>query len=239
MKKDLRGQYRWISICLLFCSVPSFAGVYLEVTGFPGYSVQNTQVNPNGGSVDGTVLKNAKGFSYDLRMTTGYLIKKKYLLGFTYNMGYSPTKADATSTTASLDKYSKFKEFGISGGVFLGKFRLIGSYLWGGTMDYQDKEINPDGTTLVDINIHNGGGSGFQIIAGYDIDLSKVIKIGPSLVYRNMTYKTQSRTDPVGGSGYAETAFTTNATFSNLTPMLSLMFDFGGSEQKGAGPSAR
>ena len=216
-------------LCSLFVAQMADAKVYIEMTGFPGYSNQNTQETPNaGGSTDGVALNNNSGFSYDLRTTVGYVFNDQFLVGFNYNYANSPTSATATASSASLDNFTKFREYGVCAGYFLGKFRVIGSYLWGGVMNYQDKEIQADGTPLVNYAYQNNGGTGYQLIAGYDIPITKNIKIGPTFVYRKITYTSQSKSDSVGGSGYPNTSFTTKATFSSVTPMVSLMLEFGG-----------
>lgn len=216
-------------MCSLFIAQMAHAKVYLEMTGFPHYTGQNTTETPNaGGSIDGAALNNNTGFSYDLRTTVGYVFNDHFLIGMSYNYANAPSNAAATATSASLDSFTKSREYGASVGYFFGKFRVIGSYLWGGVMNYQDKEIQADGTPLVNYAYQNNGGTGYQILAGYDIPLTQNIKIGPTFVYRKITYTSQSKSDSVGGSGYATTNFTTKASFSTLTPMVSLMFEFGG-----------
>lgn len=225
MKQSLSLSIQFIlGLTALCASSPANAGLYLEMTGFPGYVKKNDSENRYAyGSRTASSLTDSSGISYDLRTIVGWSWNRKLLIGLNYNYANNPLKKDADATYPSLDQYEKSAEYGASIGYFFGNFRIIGSYLMGGTMEYQTKEVAQDGSIVTDLLYKNTGGKGIQVIAGYDFPIGKRLRIGPSLTYRSMTYEKQSLTDAVNtGNSYAESAFTVKATVTRITPMISI-----------------
>jgi len=209
-------------------SAAAGSGVYLEVTGLPGYVSNNTANNSTlgGDTTAGSDLNMGSGFSYDLRTLIGYKFGSGLLVGANYNTANTPYNKTATASTSSEQKYTKSSEYGASIGYFSGQFRIIGSYLFAGTMDSRDFEADNTGVATVDLTQHNKGGTGYQVIMGYDIPLGTTLAIGPTLTYRSMTYTSQQATDNVNTGSYPNTPFVVKAVFNSFTPMVTISLTF-------------
>lgn len=203
------------------------AGLYLETTFLPSYSQSNTGVGALGGNFDGLALNPESGFSYDLRNTLGWVFGTHWLVGFSYNTANAPLTRSASAGASSLDRKTTNSEYGPTLGWFNGNFRILGTYILAGSKKRTETQAQEDGTKLADYTMENKGAKGFQVEIGYSFPLSKSLHIGPTLVYRKVTYAKQSLSnalDPT--SNYSDRDFSTKAVESNLLPMITLLLKF-------------
>lgn len=199
----------------------------IELTGYPGLTQDNKANSPLGGATDGSATAIQSGFSYDLRNLVGYKVWGNLMIGANFNYARSPMYAPATASWSSIDHVQTWTQWGGSLGFVGQNFRLIGTYIFSATQTMTSKDFNADGSVANDQVYENKGGSGYQVTLGYSFPVTSNFKVGPALVYRYITYKTQSLTNNVNPAmNYTDQAFTTDAVESNLVPMVSLIFQF-------------
>ncbi|MCM2278935.1 MAG: hypothetical protein NDJ89_12740 [Oligoflexia bacterium] len=205
-------------------------GPYFEVTAYPVNRESNTgALGDMGGSFDGNAVNTESGFSFDLRNTLGVKPIEWLLIGGTYNYGNSPLKRDATDATPSLESSVKNWEAGPTLGFFLGNWRIVGSYLLAGKKTYTTKATNADGSLASDEETVNKLKSGYMITVGYSFSLSANLKIGPTLSYRMLKYKSQSKSNALDGDpsvNYTDREFSTPSVDGKLLPMVTIALNF-------------
>jgi hypothetical protein len=209
-----------------FSAPQAWSGVYLETTFLPAYTQSNTGVGSLGGNFSGGSLSSEAGFSYDLRATIGYLYRG-VLIGYSYNLAQAPLSRSASTDAASLDRTTNGSQMGGTLGYLSGRFRLIGTFLFMGQKKRSERQVQSDSTVIADYTLENKGGIGYQFVVGYDFTISGKLKIGPSLVYSSVRYKTQTlKNDLDPSANYTDQDFTTKAIESNLQPMITLQYQF-------------
>ncbi|HUP58330.1 MAG TPA: hypothetical protein VM598_12810, partial [Bdellovibrionota bacterium] len=138
-----------------------------------------------------------------------------------------PSSRDAATGNDSLDRVEKRQEYGPAIGFTTGNLRLIFTYFLGGTATLSDRSANLAGVAGNDFVFKNHLRNGFQFVLGYSFNVSSAIKLGPSLVYRSVSYKEQDFTDNVTpANSFTGRAFSTDSKEANLLPMISLVFEF-------------
>jgi hypothetical protein len=206
-------------------------GAYLEITGYPIYRQDNNS-SGLGGGFDGADVASSSAFSYDLRNTLGYTFGDRWLVGFSYNFSNSPSKYAATPSSLSLEQTYKSNQWGVSLGYVppgTSGFRLIGTYFFAGKKSYSRFEADSAGAVSTDYELENKLGSGWQVTLGYSFALGSVVSIGPTLVYRVLSFKSQTqvnRQDPL--ANYTDREFSTKAIDNGLLPMISIIIRIGG-----------
>jgi len=221
-----------LAFALLAEATPALAGgVYLELTGTPVYKKSDRQTSNNtlGGDFDGNTIKPASGLGYDVRGTLGYVFGKLFLLGANINSANQPLKSDAVPPAQGYNNFDKNFEWGPAAGLVWNNFHLIGTYFVNGNRQYQIQNVSGDETpAAIDVYFEQKLKSGgFQLNFGYVAKLSSVFGLGVSLVYKSVTYKSETRVNRLDETqNYTDKLFTSRPVEVSLTPLLALVMSF-------------
>src|SRR5206468_3514652 len=93
---------------------------------------------------------------------------------------------------SGLDETTSKSEFGPTLGYLNGGWRVLLTMFMSGTQEVATKNTDSSGVTG-DVSIKNTDVSGFQVTTGYTFNLFSDTQIGPSLVYRSVSYKKQTK----------------------------------------------
>ena len=200
-------------------------GFYFEETMFPVYVNRNDTQSLSGSGDPGVATES--GLGYDLRSTLGYVFDKAWLLGVTYNLYHLQTKRSYVSGGSSgLDETTDRNEWGPTIGWVPGNWRLLFTLFTFGKKKVQT--INDDNTGITgDNTFTNTGLTGYQLMAGYTFQVTSSFGMGPTLVYRNVSYSKQAKTNALNSvESYEETSLTSAAVEGTLSAMFSLVFQF-------------
>ncbi len=196
---------------------------YLEETFFPNYVYSNdtNSVTTSPG------VATESGIGYQVRSTIGYVAWGKLLLGLTYNYyNLHTNRPYIAGGDSSLDETTTKSEWGPSLGYFFGPLRLIFTYFLEG--EQQVNTQNSDDTGLTgDVTIKKNKMTGFQLTIGYAFALSQTIELGPTVVYRNVSYAEQSKVNRLSAAeNYEGASLYSPAVEGTLSPMISLIIGF-------------
>jgi hypothetical protein len=200
------------------------SGFYFDETLFP-VLVNRNDTNSFTTSGDPGVATET-GLGYDLRTTLGYTFASRLFVGATYNLYHLQTKRGYVSGGDSgLDETTERSEWGPTVGWLPGNWRLLATLFTTGKKSVHT--VNDDNTGITgDVTITNGSMSGYQVMAGYIFQFGS-FGFGPSLVYRNVSYSKQSKTNALNSTeNYDDASLTSNAVDATLTGMLSLTYQF-------------
>lgn len=200
--------------------------IYFEATFAPVMKADNSGSGSADGGRTSTVNLNSTN-GMDLRGTLGMFLGEHLMIGFSYNQYSDSTKRDATSTTASSEQKTNKTEYGPTLGLVSGGFRLLGTYLLAGEKKYAYKSVDDANAVQNDQNYTDSKGAGVQVTLGYSWILSSWFELGPSLVYRDMSYANQTFVNAVTPSdNYTDAALASKAHETSLTPMISMILLF-------------
>lgn len=207
-------------------STGGVGNTYIEFAFMPIMKTTNDYINtPSGGSFPGEGdpgKSNTTG--YDIRTLLGYAINGSWLVGLSYNSYSSTLKRDGTTTTTASTTVS---EYGPAVGVLYGGWKLAFTYLLASEWGYSVKTTDDTGATSSDYSLANKGGSGYLVNFGYNFTVASWLQLGPSLIYRNMSYSKQSRTDRFNAAGsYTDQEFATKSMQSDLQPFFTIVARF-------------
>lgn len=201
------------------------SGFYFEETFFPVYKGENNTNSSSPGSPSPAAVESTTGF--DSRTTVGYVLGKGLLIGATYNFGNVKVKRDATSLDESLDETIKNSEFGPTVGWVGGNWKILLTYFTSGTRTDDEKNADNTGAVTGDKSMTYSGLSGFQAQLGYSWMLTPRFGLGPSLVYRTLSYSKQSKANHITpAEDYSDLSLDDKYTKSSLDAMVSLVFRF-------------
>ena len=213
-------------ILILGAPFPSAAQVsgktyYIEETFFPVYVNENdtTQADLN------FDYKVKSGIGYDFRTTIGYVFRDSIVVGLTYNYYMLSTKLPA-GTYEGQDETTKKSELGPTVGYLWGQTRFMLTYFVSGERIIDRKDTDLAGVVSGDVTFKNTSKSGFQFMVGYTFNLWRSLEIGPTMVYRSVTYQKQSKNNRLNASDSYSGNLGSAAVESKLTPMISLLFPF-------------
>ncbi len=212
---------------LLFCFVTIFSSIssaqlYIEETFFPVYVRINNAEKDLGGSTSGAVPTES-GLGFDFRTTVGYTFTTGIILGLTYNYYKVSTSRPAEGVWESLEKTVGKSELGPTVGYSLGTWKFLLTYFISGEK-YQDQKL-VSGTT-VDETYKNTGISGFQFTINYGLTLGSGFEIGPSLIYRSVSYSKQSYTVRSGSGTPYDSDLISKAVDDELKPMVTVVYRY-------------
>lgn len=233
----MRQTFSFVLICLtVVLSQNSFAQAttlggdfYVEETFFPVYVQKNDAESYAGGSVSKSVPTEA-GLGYDLRTTFGYVAWTDILFALTFNYYHVGTSRPRTSDYEGLTTNTDKQEFGPTVGYLWGSWRFLATYLVWAQKNYSEKYTDPTtGAVSTENNYKNTGGSGYQLAVSYGLNLGGSLTIGPTLIYREVTYAKQSLASPTGTSSYGSTSTSSPGTppiDAQLQPMITVVYRF-------------
>jgi hypothetical protein len=195
-------------------------GFYFDETFFPVYV---SKVDTS--SVTDSSVPTESGWGFDTRTTLGYAFWDTLLVGLTYNYYHLKTaRPNVPGGTPQLDETTTHDEFGPTIGYVQSGWRALLTVFVGGK---KIKKTVYSGTEESNVTLTNKSISGFQLTAGYAFHLFSSIEIGPSLVYRSVSYSKQSNENALNsGLSYTDTTLYSKASESTLSPMISVVARF-------------
>lgn len=196
---------------------------YIEETFFPVYVKKNDAQSSAGGSTTKTIPTES-GLGYDFRTTMGY-VWSNIVFGATFNYYSVNTSRPLTSDYEGLKTSTTKTDLGPTVGYVLGGWRAMFTYFIYATKTFHETYTDPSsGAVTTDNNYKNTDGSGFQFEITYGLNLGEGFSIGPTLIYRDVSYKKQSLSG--GSNSYSASSTTSTPVDAELKPMVTLSFRF-------------
>lgn len=217
-------------ILMLFLSFHEGIGhaqVYFEETFFPVFVSKNDADNFAGGALDKNVATES-GLGYEAHTTLGYVLWNQMLVGLTYNLYDSKTSRGRTANYEGIKTTTQKNEWGPTLGYFAGNWKFLLTYFIDAEKEMSQKytDVNT-GETAIDELRKNTEGTGFQFSVSYGLQLGAGFQIGPTLIYRSVTYAQQSFTVKTGSSTpYPSSKLQTKAMDTDLKPMITLSYRY-------------
>jgi hypothetical protein len=229
-ERQIMKQFRnFLLLVLLTCTFSAHAassgsssGFYIDETFFPVY------VNYNDTSSFNTApgVATTSGLGTDFRTGLGYTFNFGLYVGATYNMYNLSTKRDAVAGGDNGEEETTSKsEYGPTVGYMNNGWRFLLTVFLDGNKKVTTKNFDETGASTGEKVIKNSKMSGIQLAVGYTFNFGPHFQLGPSLIYRSVSYANQAREDS-GTETYADSSLYTKAVEANLTPMLSMSFRF-------------
>jgi hypothetical protein len=199
------------------------SAIYFEETFFPVYVNHNDTRSVTGQPGVAT----ESGLGYDLRTTLGYALWGKFLLGITYNLYHLNTKRpNIVGGSNGLNETTDKGEYGPTLGLLSHNWRAMATVFLGGSQSVRTKNQDASGLTG-DVTVKNSAMQGFQLSAGYAFNLSQTVQLGPSVVYRYVSYTKQSKVNQLNGAeNYSDVHLNSKTVDSTLSPMISVLIRF-------------
>jgi hypothetical protein len=202
----------------------SGTGIFLDETFFP--VLKSTTDTDGGTDAPGAATESASGV--DARTTLGFVLPQGVLVGWTYNYYNSTSSRPAVAGgSESLAETISRSEHGPTLGYVNNGWRFLMTYFLSGTQSRETVNKDSSGATTGNVVISQAGMTGYQASAGYTFALGSSLQVGPSLVYRSVSYTTQEKTNRLNAAEtYASTTLSKSKTETSLNPMLSMQFLF-------------
>lgn len=199
-------------------------GFFLDETFLPVIVNKNDTESFN--TAPGVATETGSGF--DSNTTLGFAIKGQFLVGATYNTYSRATeRAAVAGGDSGLEEKLNRSEFGPTLGYLRNGWRVLFTYFVSGNKKMERTNTDETQTITGHTTIKNSKLSGYQLAVGYSFSLGANFEMGPSLVYKSLTYANQSKTNHLNAAeDYPDSALYTKATETFLTPMFSLQLRF-------------
>jgi hypothetical protein len=197
--------------------------VYFEETFFPVYVNRNDTRSVT----DSPGVATESGLGYDFRTTLGLTFWDQLLVGLSYNIYHLNTKRpNVVNGDSGLNETTNRSEFGPTLGYMNSGWRLLLTFFMSGSQQIQTQNFDNTGTTG-DVTIKNTGLSGFQVTTGYTFSLGSGFELGPSLVYRSVSYAKQSKVNALNSTeNYGSTSLYSKSVDATLNPMVTIIVRF-------------
>lgn len=199
---------------------------YLEFAFLPIVKATNDYISEGagGGAFEGEGDPGkTETTGYDLRTTLGYAIDGHWLIGLSYGMFSTTRKRSGESTQ---DTQTSIKEYGPTFGVLYSGWKLAYTHLLSSEWS-QSVKVMESGATASDYTLTDTGASGYLLNFGYNFTLTSWLQLGPSLIYRSVTYSKQTKVNRVDPSGsYTDRNFAVKATQSDIQPYFTVIARF-------------
>ncbi len=198
---------------------------YLEGAFTPILQGANESIQTGGGSFPGEGNPGTDSTTgYDVRTTLGYAIGGQYFVGLSYRMMSSTLKREGT---ISGEFPVSSTEYGPTLGYLYGGWKIMATYILSSEWKKGFKETLQDGSLGSNYDIKNHDGNGFMVNVGYNFSITSWLQLGPSLIYRNVSYAKQTKTNKLDESqSYTDKAFDTKAMQSDLSPYFTIIARF-------------
>jgi len=109
----------------------------------------------------------------------------------------------------------------------LGSWRFLFTYFMTAEKSLKNKLVVSDGTLSTDETFINLDGKGIQIAINYSLNLGGGFEIGPSLIYRSVSYPRQTREVRTGSiPPYTNLKLVTPAIDAELKPMITVVYRY-------------
>lgn len=219
-------------IFLVACSITAHgatnrgkgSGFFMEETFVPVFVNNNDTTSFN--TAPGVAVRSGTGS--DLRTTLGSIFADQFIVGFTYNAYNLTTQRPAVEGGDSSERETTQRsEYGPTLGYTRNGWRLLLTSFLSGSKQVDRKNVDSTGTTTGDVTFKNTRLSGYQISLGYTFALGNYFEIGPSLVYKTLTYAHQSKTNRLNPvEDYGDSALYSKHVDDSLSPMITLLLRF-------------
>jgi hypothetical protein len=205
-------------------------GLYLhfETSFIPVYTKTNDPGRTGSGLDVPPPVATSTTLGIDTRNSLGVVLWEKIFLGGTFNYRTDSTKRDAVEggNDSANDSFSSW-DSGPTFGVVLGNFRLMFTALALGHRKTHARGSDAAGTSTIDISRDDKLGLGWQLLAGYAFPLTGSLRIGPTLVYRQVNYRSSTLTDGLNAANNStDVGYFTRPTDGSLQPMVTVALDF-------------
>ncbi|MDZ4661384.1 MAG: hypothetical protein SGJ18_07155 [Pseudomonadota bacterium] len=222
------NYFKLVFCGLVFLGLPNsgLAQLYIEETFFPVHVKKNDVLADIGGSTTNTIATEA-GIGYDFRTTIGYTFTNSIILALSYNL-FSVTSSRASlGGEDAIDRTESKSELGPTVGYTLGSWRFLFTYFMTAEKSLKNKLVVSDGTLSTDETFINLDGKGIQIAINYSLNLGGGFEIGPSLIYRSVSYPRQTREVRTGSiPPYTNLKLVTPAIDAELKPMITVVYRY-------------
>jgi hypothetical protein len=216
-------------ILLLQCPIRAHAAssngrnIYFETSIFPEY----VNRNDTGSITTSPGVATETGLGYDTRTSLGFVFANSLVVGATYNLYHLQTKRDAVSGGEDgLDETTHTEQWGPMIGWLGANWRFLATYFMSGKNAVETRNFDTSETTG-DVTITKTKISGYQLAAGYSFYLTPSFALGPTVIYRNITYANQSKTNRLNSNeDYSDVSLYSNSTEATFKLMLTLAFQF-------------
>lgn len=215
-----------ITLCAgLLASEIALSQIYIEGTFFPVYVNKNDAQRDIGGSTTISVPTES-GFGYDFRTTLGYTFSNGIIAALTYNMYSISTSRPYTTDLEGAERSESKSELGPTVGYSLSSWRFLLTYFLSAKKELALKYVGPGNDTVsLDQTWTNSDGSGFQFAISYIFASGHGLEIGPSLIYRTVTYTKQAMDSRVGADpSFPATSMVAKGVDEELKPMITLVY---------------
>lgn len=216
--------FQILTLQILFIS-SAHSQLYIEETFFPVYIKVNDARNSEAGGGRTENVPTESGIGTDFRTTIGYAFSTGIILGVTYNMYSVNTTRPETATFESVDKKISKTELGPTVGYSMGTWKFLLTYFVMGEKSLDQYYVQ--GTPTLNRKFTNTSISGFQFTINYGLPLGKGFEIGPSLVYRSVSYGKQRLDDRLTpGNSYGDSTMMTDPIDDELRPMVTAVYRY-------------
>ena len=203
----------------------SGGGVYFDETLVPKLVERNDTQSYK--DAPGTATESGLGF--DTKTTLGYIFGGSFFVGGTYNnYSLTTTRPNRVGGSASLDESTETTYLGPTLGWFTGGWKFLLTVVISGEKIVHT--VNKDNTGVTgDVKFTNKEATGTQLAVGYGYPVSSNFSVGPTLVYRSLTFAKQSKVNKINNSAaenYSNSKLFNAAVDSSLDIMLSLAVRF-------------
>ena len=205
----------------------SYSQLYIEETFFPVYVKKNdVAMSEIGGSVSG-VVPTESGIGYDFRTTIGYTFTNNIILALSYNLYSVTSSRPSEGGQDAIERTLSKNELGPTVGYTLGAWRFLLTYFVNAEKSLKSKVTLSDGTLSTDETTTNLSGKGIQATVNYSLNLGGGFEIGPSLIYRSLSYSKQTLEWRAGASiPYTNATLVTPAIDAELKPMITVVYRY-------------
>lgn len=226
-----QSSLRFLITYLAFCAVqlPNAAEAWVDLSLSPIYAESNASIRDGGGSFPGegavgTTMKTG----YDLRATLGVVLLNHILIGGSVNSSGSSAQRSAVGTTDTEKSVKDSSlEYGPTLGLVYDGFHFSVTYLMGGTRKQSATLKDTSNAVVYNGDLTDKEGTGYQAKIGYAFHVTRSFLLGPTLVYRQVTYSKQDFTNHLSASAsYSDKSYETKPVEGSLTPFVSAIFSF-------------
>lgn len=209
------------TLAAMFAAPMANAGFYGQLNVAPIFS----------GDKDGTPAgdienANASTLGFDAGATLGWAFFGKLLVGGTANYSSASITQEKTTADTGLDSKRTYFEAGPTLGFLLGGLHANFTYFLTAKYTVDAKSTNTDGSTSSDTTHTYNSTSGLQADVGYAFHVAPKFKIGPSIVWKQVSYKEDVLKNNVSGAETTTSYAVADKVKANTSVMLTAVFEF-------------
>jgi hypothetical protein len=218
-------------VCLVFLAaftLPQSAQAWIDLSVTPLYGESNDTVHAGGGNFPGEgAVSTTTKTGYDLRTTLGFVLLNHILIGGSLNTSASTASRPGLGATDTEKNVKESRmEYGPTLGLVYDGFHFSFTYLMAGKRTQNILLKDTAGAVTYNGDLTDKDGVGYQAKIGYAFHVTQSFLLGPTLVYRQVTYSKQDYKNNIGSGSYDDKAYETKPVEGSLTPFLSAVLSF-------------